>query len=97
MSAAPLLVSMFLLVYAMQPRILSPRGLQLLLQASVPLVFAVMAQMLFILGCDINLGLGFAVGLAKIITPTFLVDAPLLGLLGLAAVVPGNVLMAVIV
>jgi ribose transport system ATP-binding protein len=56
-----------------------------------------MAQMLFILGGDINLGLGFAVGLAKIITPTFLVDAPLLGLLGLAAVVPGNVLMAVIV
>jgi ribose transport system ATP-binding protein len=97
MPAAVLLVGMFALAYAMQPRVLSPFGLQLLLQASVPLAFAVMAQMLFILGGDIDLGLGFAVGLANIIAATFLVDAPLLGLLGLAAVVAGYVLMAVIV
>jgi ribose transport system ATP-binding protein len=97
MPAAVLLVGMFLLAYALQPRVLSPFGLQLVLQASVPLAFAVMAQMLFILGGDIDLGLGFAVGLANIIAATFLVDAPLLGLLGLAAVIAGYVLMAVIV
>jgi hypothetical protein len=47
---------------ASTPRVPSPFGLELLLQASVPL--------------------GFAVGLATIIAATFLVDAPLPGLLG---------------
>ena len=97
MPAAVLLIGMFLLAYVQQPRVLSPFGLELLLQASVPLAFAVMAQMLFILGGDIDLGLGFAVGLANVIAATYLVDAPALAALCLAAVVAGYVLMAVLV
>lgn len=97
MPAAVLLIGMFLLAYAQQPRVLSPFGLELLLQASVPLAFAVMAQMLFVLGGDIDLGLGFAVGLANVIAASYLVDAPALAALGLTAVVAGYVLMAVMV
>lgn len=97
MPAAVLLVGMFLLAFAQQPRVLSPFGLELLLQASVPLAFAVMAQMLFILGGDIDLGLGFAVGLANVVAATYLVDAPLMAMLGLMAIVAGYVLMAVMV
>lgn len=95
--AAALLMGMFLLAYGLQPRVLSPFGLELLLQASVPLALAVMAQMLFVLGGDIDLGLGFSVGLANIIAATWLVSDPVLGVLGLAALVLGYVLMAVIV
>ena len=97
MPAAVLLVGMFLLAFGLQPRVLTPFGMSLLLQASVPLAFAVMAQMLFILGGDIDLGLGFAVGLANVIAATWLVSDPVIGVLGLAAVVAGYVLMAVIV
>ena len=95
--AAVLLVGMFLLAYAQQPRVLSSFGLELLLQASVPLAIAVLAQMFFILGGDIDLGLGFAVGLANVVAATYLVDNPALAVIGLAGVVGGYVLLAVIV
>lgn len=95
--AALLMVGMFLLAISLQPRVLSPFGLELLLQASVTLAFAVIAQMLFILGGDIDLGLGFAVGLANVIAATYLVDNPTIGIVYLAALILGYVLLAVIV
>lgn len=95
--AAILMVCMFALAFSLQPNAISTFGVNLLLQASLPLAFAVLAQMLFLLGGDIDLGSGFAIGLANVIAATYLVDAPLVGVLGLLAVVAGYVLMALIV
>ncbi|MHC2459830.1 ribose transport system ATP-binding protein [Rhizobium leguminosarum] len=95
--AAILMFAMFALAFWQQPNALSTFGLELLLQASIPLAFAVVAQMLFLLGGDIDLGLGFAIGLANVLAATYLVDAPGLGVLALAGLVAGYVLLALIV
>jgi len=95
--ASILMIAMFALAFWQQPNALSTFGLELLLQASIPLAFAVVAQMLFLLGGDIDLGLGFAIGLANVLAATYLVDAPGLGLLALAGLVAGYVLLALIV
>ena len=95
--AAALMLAMLATAFLLQPRAFSSFGLELLLQASVPLAFAVMAQMLFLLGGDIDLGLGFAIGLANALAATYLVDMPVFGILTLAALIGGYVLLAVIV
>lgn len=95
--AAVLMVAMFALAFWQQPNALSTFGLELLLQASLPLAFAVVAQMLFLLGGDIDLGLGFAIGLANVLAATYLVDAPTIGVMALAALIAGYVLLAIIV
>ncbi|KQS95526.1 inner-membrane translocator [Rhizobium sp. Leaf386] len=95
--AALLMFAMFALAFWQQPNALSTFGLELLLQASIPLAFAVVAQMLFLLGGDIDLGLGFAIGLANVLAATYLVDAPALGALALVGLIAGYVLLAVIV
>ena len=95
--AAMLMLAMFATAFLLQPRAFSTFGLELLLQASIPLAFAVMAQMLFLLGGDIDLGLGFAIGLANVLAATYLVDMPFVGILALAALIGGYVLLAVIV
>lgn len=95
--AAVLMLAMFALAFWLQPRAFSTFGFELLLQASMPLVFAVMAQMLFLLGGDIDLGIGFAIGLANALAATYLVDAPMIGVFALAGVIAGYAILAVIV
>lgn len=95
--AAILMMVMLSFAFWLQPRTLSTFGLELLLQASLPLAFAVIAQMLFILGGDIDLGIGFAIGLVNVIAATYLVDAPAVGAFALVAVVAGYVGLALIV
>jgi ribose transport system ATP-binding protein len=95
--AALLMVAMFALAFWQQPNALSTFGLELLLQASMPLAFAVVAQMLFLLGGDIDLGLGFAIGLANVLAATYLVDAPAIGILAMAGIIVGYVLLALMV
>ncbi len=95
--AAILMLAMFALAFWQQPNAFSTFGLELLLQASMPLALAVMAQMLFLLGGDIDLGLGFAIGLVNVLAATYLIDEPAIGLLALTAVVGGYVALALIV
>jgi ribose transport system ATP-binding protein len=95
--AAILALAMLCLAFWLEPHTLSTFGLNLLLQASVPLAFAVLAQMLFLLGGDIDLGLGFAIGLANVIAATYLVDSPLIGGLELLALIAGYIVMALLV
>lgn len=95
--AAFLMVAMFALAFWLQPKAFSTFGLELLLQASMPLAFAVLAQMLFLLGGDIDLGLGFAIGLANVLAATYLVDAPAIAMLAMLGIVMGYVLLALIV
>jgi ribose transport system ATP-binding protein len=95
--AALLMLFMFALAFWQQPNALSTFGLELLLQASLPLAFAVIAQMLFLLGGDIDLGLGFAIGLVNVLAATYLVDAPAIGVIALALVIVGYVVLALMV
>lgn len=95
--AAILMLAMFALAFWLQPRAFSTFGFDLLLQASLPLAFAVVAQLLFLMGGDLDLGLGFAVGLANVLAATYLVDAPMIGVLALAGLIAGYVILALIV
>lgn len=95
--AAVLMIFMFGLAFWQQPNALSTFGLELLLQASLPLAFAVIAQMLFLLGGDIDLGLGFAIGLVNVLAATYLVDAPVIGVLAIGFVIVGYIALALMV
>ncbi|CDX35439.1 Inner-membrane translocator [Mesorhizobium plurifarium] len=95
--AAFLMLAMFALVFWQQPNAFSTFGLELLFQASLPLAFAVIAQMLFILGGDIDLGLGFSIGLANVLAATYLGDSFAVGVLAFAALIAGYAVLALIV
>ena len=58
-------------------------GLELLLGAAVPLVFASMAQMFIVALGDIDLGLGAFLGLVNVIVVTWVTGSPLLGIAAL--------------
>jgi ribose transport system ATP-binding protein len=54
-------------------------GLDLLLSAAVPLVLVALGQMFVVGGSEIDLGVGAFAGLANVLSATFLVGQPLLG------------------
>jgi ribose transport system ATP-binding protein len=95
--AVALFVVMLLLVFSIQPNTLIPTSMNMLLKTSIAIAFASLGQMLFILGGDIDLGLGFMIGLVNVIGATLLLDSPLVALVVLAALVGAYVLMAVVV
>lgn len=72
------LVAMLLWAESLQSGSLSYQGLNLLLSSSVPLVFAAVSQMFVIVLGDIDLGTGYLVGLANVVTARWLAHDPLL-------------------
>ncbi|MGX8014228.1 ABC transporter permease (plasmid) [Mesorhizobium sp. ORM8.1] len=97
MPAAILMVLMLAITFWVQPNAMSSFGVQLLLEASVPIAFAALAQMMFLLGGDIDLGTGYAVGLVNVIAATTLVDHTALGAVALLGFIASYALMAAIV
>lgn len=81
------LTAIFVIAVINQPGILSVSGLTLMLMSAVSLVFATQAQMIIMSVGDIDLGIGYLVGLVTVIAATVLDTNPVLGLLMLAAVV----------
>lgn len=84
------LIAMLLILLvcgSMQPRIWSQGGLTLIMSPIVALAIASMAQMVMMSIGDIDLGIGFFVGLITCIVATLLRDTPLLGVLALAGCV----------
>jgi ribose transport system ATP-binding protein len=77
------------------PSAMSKIGLELLLPGILPLVFATLAQMFIILAGGFDVGIGYAVGLANVISATLVVNHLELGVLALAGVVAAYVVMAV--
>jgi ribose transport system ATP-binding protein len=71
-------------------------GLDLLLEGALPLVFAACAQMFVVLAGDIDLGLGYAIGLTNVISATLLVTHVWLGVIVLAGLVAAYALMALL-
>ena len=92
-----LLVGMLIAMRVTQPSSMTSSGLSLLLGPAMPLVLAALAQMFIMVGGDFDVGIGYAVGLANVITATVLVHHPALGVLLLAAMIAGYAVMAVIV
>lgn len=84
--AALALLAMFAVIVWREPRAASYLGLRLLLNFSIPLMFAAFAAMAVILLGDIDLGLGPFIGLINVIAARWLAADPALagGLLALA-------------
>jgi ribose transport system permease protein len=73
-------VAMFLVCAILQPSVLSLNGVALLLSPAVPLVLAAVSQMFIITLGDIDLGLGYFVGLVTAIVAVYLDSRPLLAM-----------------
>ncbi|KUF09962.1 ABC transporter permease [Pseudoponticoccus marisrubri] len=85
------------LTFWMQPRAMSYFGLNLLFNLAVPIALATIAQMMIIMVNDIDLSVGAFVSLVACVTATFLNDAPLLGLLILAALILSYAAMGAVI
>lgn len=70
-------------IFAIQPRTMSYNGLRLLLNFSIPVVFAGLAQMCVILIGDIDLGIGPFIALVNCIAAAWLATDPAVALLAL--------------
>jgi ribose transport system ATP-binding protein len=79
------------------PRALTSVGVDLLLQSALPVVLVAMGQQFIILAGDFDIGIGYAVGLANVVTATLLVSNVGLGILALVGIVSAYVAMAVII
>lgn len=76
---------------ALEPATIGRIGLDFTALAAAPVVFATLAQMILILGGDIDLGIGYSVGLINVIAATALVAHPAVGAGLLICVVGGYV------
>ncbi|MDX2376549.1 ABC transporter permease [Microbacterium sp. LRZ72] len=91
------LVVIFVITATLQPGILSVPGLTLMLMSSVPLVLAAQAQMVIMSVGDIDLSVGFLVGLITVIAATVLAETPLLAVAMILGIVCVYGLIAVTV
>lgn len=91
------MIAILLVCGWIQPRIWSQGGMTLILSPIVALSIAAMAQMVMMSIGDIDLSIGFFVGMVTTIVATFLHDAPLLGVLALAGSVFGYALLGALV
>ena len=80
-----------------QPGIWSQSGLTLILSPIVALVIAAMAQMVMMSIGDIDLSIGFFVGMITTLVATFLRDSPAIGILALGSSVVGYSLLGALV
>jgi hypothetical protein len=71
-------------IFWLQPRTMSYRGLDLMLNLAVPIAFATLAQMCVMTVNDLDLGIGPYVGFVACVAATHLVETPALGILMLA-------------
>lgn len=91
------LCGMLIVVLAIEPNSRSYAGLTLLLQSSVPLLLASVAQMCLIVLGDIDLGIGSAIGLVNVIAVTWLSQRPWLGWVTCIAIVAGYMAMGALI
>jgi ribose/xylose/arabinose/galactoside ABC-type transport system permease subunit len=74
------LLGMFAWSVSLQPQALSVNGISLLFSSAIPLVLASISQMFIITLGDIDLGIGYFVGLANSISARYLLHEPLLAI-----------------
>ncbi|QHQ36299.1 ABC transporter permease [Algicella marina] len=91
------MIAILLVCGAIQPRIWSQGGMTLIMSPIVALAIASMAQMVMMSIGDIDLGIGYFVGMITAIVATLLRDAPLLGVLALTASIGAYAVMGALV
>ncbi len=91
------MIAILLVCGSIQPRIWSQAGLTLILSPIVALVIASMAQMVFMSIGDIDLSIGFFVGMITAIVATLLRETPMLGVLALIGAVVGYAMLGALV
>jgi len=91
------LVLMLAVIFWQQPRVMSYFGLTLLLNYSLPLVFAAAAQMCIIAASDIDLGIGPFLSLVNCIAATLLGARPVVGVGALLLCVAAYVVMGALI
>lgn len=91
------LIAIFAVTAALQPGILSVPGLTLMLMSSVPLVLAAQAQMIMMAVGDIDLSVGYLVGLITVIAATLLRETPALAIAMIAGILVVYALLAWVV
>jgi ribose transport system ATP-binding protein len=91
------MLAVFLLSGALQPAVFSEFGVDLLLKASIPLVFAALAQMYVIGLSHIDLGVGAYMGLVGVVCATMLRQHLELGLGLILATMVGYGLMGAVI
>jgi ribose transport system permease protein len=94
------LAAMFVILFicgTIQPRIWSQAGITLIMSPIVALAIASMAQMVMMSIGDIDLSIGFFVGMITAVVASLLREAPLIGLLALAGSVLGYALLGALV
>lgn len=95
--AAALAIASFCAMASVQPSILTQTGLDLTLLGIVPLALASVAQMIIMVGGDIDLSLGSALGLVNAIAATQLSQHVWVGVAELVAFLVGYVVMGAVV
>jgi len=87
--ALPILALTALLigVFTLRPNAMSYNGLHLLFKLGIPIALATLAQMVIMSVNDLDLSMGSFVSFVACVTATWLVDAPLIGALMLAAAI----------
>jgi ribose transport system permease protein len=80
-----------------QPRIWSQAGMTLIMSPIVALAIASMAQMVMMSIGDIDLSIGFFVGMVTAIVATFLRETPVIGVIALVGCVLGYALLGALV
>ena len=95
--AAALAIALFCAMASVQPSILTQTGLDLTLLGIVPLALASVAQMIIMVGGDIDLSLGSALGLVNAIAATQLSQHVWVGVAELVAFLVGYVVMGAVV
>jgi ribose transport system permease protein len=91
------LVVMLAVCSSLQPGVLTPAGLTLVLSSAVPLVVAAQAQMVLMSVGDIDLSIGNFVGLVTVVTATKLASAPVTGVLLLIGLVAGYAVLGALI
>lgn len=91
------LAGVFIWTMSVQGNALSYEGLNLLFESAVPIVFATIAQGVIISLGDIDLSVGYFIGLANVIIAVYLVQQPGLGVLCLIGLVLAFVVLSVLI
>lgn len=91
------LAIIFVVTAILQPGILSVSGLTLMLMSSVPLVLAAQAQMIIMAVGDIDLSVGYLIGLVTVIVARLLMSQPLLAILMIVGIMAVYAVIAYVV
>jgi ribose transport system ATP-binding protein len=87
----------FLIITLLNHNAFTLFGIDLLLSAAVPLVLVALSQMFVVGGSEIDLSVGAFAGLMNVLSATFLVTTPLLGVAALAVALAAYVALGLLI